>query len=120
MNKKKAFLTGLCLAAFTMFVAGASIDYRALNPTQFTTSGIVRIKSGALVTNLTGTFIGDGSGLTNLSASATNINATNITAGTLPDGRFPAILPAASGVNLTALNATSLASGTVPDARFPA
>lgn len=40
--------------------------------------------------------------------------------GTLADARFPATLPAASGVNLTALNATNLASGTVPDARFPA
>src|SRR6185369_10338096 len=34
--------------------------------------------------------------------------------------RFPATLPAASGVNLTALNASNLGSGTVPDARFPA
>lgn len=40
--------------------------------------------------------------------------------GTLPDARFPATLPAASGVNLTALNASNLGSGTVPDARFPA
>ena len=47
-------------------------------------------------------------------------NATNLNAGTVPDARFPATLPAASGVNLTALNATNLASGTVPDARFPA
>jgi len=47
-------------------------------------------------------------------------NASNLTSGTLPDGRFPATLPALSGVNLTALNASNLASGTVPDARFPA
>lgn len=46
-------------------------------------------------------------------------NASNLDAGTLPDARFPATLPAASGVNLTALNATNLASGTVPAARFP-
>ena len=38
----------------------------------------------------------------------------------MPDARFPATLPAASGVNLTALNASNLGSGTVPDARFPA
>jgi hypothetical protein len=38
----------------------------------------------------------------------------------IDDTRFPATLPAASGVNLTALNASNLASGTVPDARFPA
>jgi plastocyanin len=58
-------------------------------------------------------FSGDGSLITAL-------NATELTSGTIPDARFPATLPAASGVNLTALNATQLTSGTVPDARFPA
>ena len=61
----------------------------------------------------TGTVGGVGSGLTSL-------NATNLGSGTVPDARFPATLPAASGVNLTALNATNLGSGTVADARFPA
>lgn len=56
---------------------------------------------------------GDGSGLTALSATA-------LTTGTVPDARFPATLPAVSGVNLTSLNASNLGSGTVPDARFPA
>lgn len=54
---------------------------------------------------------GDGSGLTNLNASA-------IASGTVPDARFPATLPAASGANLTALNASNLGSGTVPAARL--
>ena len=58
-------------------------------------------------------FGGDGSLITAL-------NATELTSGTVPNARFPATLPAASGVNLTALNATQLTSGTVPDARFPA
>ena len=70
-----------------------------------------------------------------------NLNATNLTSGTIPDGRFPSILPAAGGQNLTSLqpaaivggtfgsinsanltnlNATALTSGTLPDARFPA
>lgn len=58
---------------------------------------------------------------TNVNAAfATVDDASNLSTGTLPDGRFPATLPAASGANLTALNATNLASGTVPDARFPA
>jgi plastocyanin len=48
------------------------------------------------------------------------LNATQLTSGTVPNARFPATLPAASGANLTALNATQLTSGTVPDARFPA
>ncbi len=50
----------------------------------------------------------------------TNLNASNLASGTVPDARFPATLPAISGANLTNLNATNLASGTVPDARFPA
>ncbi len=50
----------------------------------------------------------------------TNLNASNLATGTVPDARFPATLPAASGANLTALNASNLGSGTVPDARFPA
>ena len=70
-----------------------------------------------------------------------NLNATNLTSGTVPDGRFPSVLPAAGAQNLTSLqpaaivggtfgsinaanltnlNATALTSGTVPDARFPA
>lgn len=53
-------------------------------------------------------------------ADLTTRSAAALSSGTLPDARFPATLPAASGVNLTALNATNLASGTVPDARFPA
>lgn len=48
------------------------------------------------------------------------LDASALTSGTVPDARFPATLPAASGANLTALNASNLASGTVPDARFPA
>lgn len=47
-------------------------------------------------------------------------SAGDLSSGTLPDARFPATLPALSGVNLTALNASNLASGTVPAARMPA
>lgn len=53
-------------------------------------------------------------------SSITTRSASDLNSGTLPDARFPAILPAISGVNLTNLNASSLASGTIPDARFPA
>ena len=56
-------------------------------------------------------FSGDGSLITAL-------NATELTTGTIPNARFPATLPAASGVNLTALNATQLTSGTVPVLRL--
>jgi hypothetical protein len=54
------------------------------------------------------------------SNTITNLSASNLSSGTVPDARFPATLPAASGANLTALNATQLTSGTIPAARFPA
>jgi hypothetical protein len=47
-------------------------------------------------------------------------SASDLSSGTLPDGRFPATLPAISGANLTNLDASDLASGTVPDARLSA
>lgn len=52
-------------------------------------------------------------------AGLTNLNAGNLSTGTIPDARFPSVLPAISGLNLTNLNAGNLASGTIPDARFP-
>jgi len=68
-------------------------------------------------------------------AALTALNATQLTSGTIPDARFPATLPAVSGINLTALpatlpvasgtnltslNATQLTSGTVPVLRLGA
>lgn len=53
-------------------------------------------------------------------ADITTRSASDLSIGTLPDGRFPSTLPAVNGSNLTALNASNLGSGTVPDARFPA
>src|SRR6266849_3016188 len=51
-------------------------------------------------------------------ANLTTRSASDLSSGTLPDARFPATLPAASGTNLTSLNASSLASGTVGAARL--
>jgi hypothetical protein len=51
-------------------------------------------------------------------ADLTTRSASDLSSGTLPDGRFPATLPAVSGANLTALNASNLASGTVAPARL--
>ena len=61
--------------------------------------------NGATVTGgVTATsFTGDGANLTNLPVDLTNLNATNLTSGTIPDARFPATLPAISGANLTNL-----------------
>jgi hypothetical protein len=44
-------------------------------------------------------------------------NASNLNAGTLPDTRFPAVLPAISGANLTNLNASNVTSGSLAKAR---
>lgn len=54
------------------------------------------------------------------SNTLTNLNAANLSAGTLPNARFPAILPVTSGANLSNLNANNLDAGTIPDNRFPA
>jgi hypothetical protein len=48
----------------------------------------------------------------------TDISAAKLTAGTIPDARFPATLPAANGSALTNLTAGNLSSGTVPTARL--
>src|SRR6056300_1482603 len=48
-----------------------------------------------------------------------SLNASNLDSGTIPDARFPATLPAASGANLTNLNATNIASGTLASDRLP-
>ena len=50
--------------------------------------------------------------------SGGTLSASILGAGTVPDGRFPSTLPAASGVNLTALNGTQITSGTVPVAQL--
>lgn len=52
-------------------------------------------------------------------ADITTRSASDLSSGTLPDARFPATLPAASGANLTALNGSNISSGTVAAARLP-
>lgn len=59
----------------------------------------------------TSTFTGNGAGIS-------YANASVLLTGTLPDGRFPSTLPAASGANLTAIPTTAL-TGTLPDGRIP-
>jgi hypothetical protein len=67
--------------------------------------------NAAAVKTLLAITTGDVSGLAAIASSG---SASDLSAGTVPNGRFPATLPAASGVNLTSLNASNLASGTVP------
>jgi len=82
------------IAAYTIYTDANDVDIAALD---------------ADVIALTGSIA---------SVSASAVNASNLSAGTLPDARFPATLPAVSGANLTALNASALTTGTVPDARL--
>jgi len=85
-----------------------------------TSGGVINVKSGGNITIDSGATITNNGTATGFSADLTNLNATNLTSGTVPDARFPATLPAANGSALTNLNATALTSGTLPDARFPA
>jgi hypothetical protein len=86
--------------------------------------------SGASLTslpaaNLTGTLPAiDGSNLTGVAPTKTTVEALGIElpaanlTGSIADARFPATLPASSGVNLTALNASNISSGTLPAGRY--
>ena len=73
---------------FTINATGGSADFSAntLVVTGVSTLGVV---TGA-------TYYGNGAGITAL-------NASNLSSGTVPDARFPAVLPAVSGANLTNL-----------------
>lgn len=57
-------------------------------------------------------------GISGPASGLTDLNASNLSTGTVPNARFPATLPAASGANLTNLNGSNIASGTVPAARL--
>lgn len=80
--------------------------------------------SGANLTSLSGSNISSGTVAdARLSSNVTLLGQTidlgsAEAVGTLADARFPATLPAVSGVNLTALNASNLGSGTVATARL--
>ena len=98
---------------FPLFVTAATGDVPPKSGSNLTFNS----SSGLLTATA---FSGDGSALTNLPAgNLSNLNASNLTSGTVPDARFPSTLPTVSGANLTGLSASNLGSGTIPDARFP-
>ena len=114
-----ATLTAQDLADITTALAGkaATVHTHAISDT----TGLQTALDGKASTSHTHAIVdttGLQTALDGKAASSHSHAATDITSGTLPDAVFPATLPAASGVNLTALNATNLASGTVADARL--
>lgn len=108
-------------------ISGAAINIVTTGGGAVTINSSTAITASNLLTNILAVD-GPGSGinadfLDGLSsgdfASASHGHAaTDLTSGTIPDARFPATLPAASGVNLTALNASNIASGTLNSARL--
>ena len=93
---------------------------------EFSNDGTTFVEMGSLsggggdIAGINGNFTGDVSAnsFAGLGSGLTNLNASFLGSGTIPDARFPATLPAVSGQNLTGLSAAALASGIVPLARI--
>ena len=62
--------------------------------------------TGAIITGIATATTFSGSG-----ANLTNLDASDLASGTIPDARFPAVLPSVSGVNLTGVSGFSTALG---------
>ena len=77
----------------------------------------LRIGSGISFTGDTGSAFY--SGVVTATTFDGNLDAADLTTGTIPDARFPATLPTASGTSLTNLNASNISSGTINAARVP-
>ena len=123
-SNKVIELTGALTGDIVVFIPAVESNYTFFNNTTgsqtLTIAATGHTANGTQITQGAHTTVYcDGSSDFNVEiASSTDAAALN--KGTLPDGRFPATLPAISGANLTNLDADDLASGTVPDARFPA
>jgi hypothetical protein len=123
-SNKTIELTGALTGDIVVFIPAVESEYNFFN----NTSGSQTLTIAATGHTANGIAIAQGAKTTVFCDGASNFNVEIISStdagalgsGTLPDARFPATLPAASGVNLTSLNASNLGSGTVPDARFPA
>ncbi len=93
----------------------SKIKVDTIQSTQHATSTIGLTSTGATINgdcNAT-TFTGSGANLTNLPVDLTQLDAANLTSGTIPNDRFPATLPTASGANLTSLPSANL-TGALP------
>ena len=90
----------------------SGVNLTALNATNLGSGTVPTARLGSGTASSSNFLRGDGSWQT-----AGSTSASDLTSGTLPDGRFPATLPTASGANLTSLPAGNL-TGTVADARI--
>lgn len=105
-------------------ITGGTITGITFSATNITSGEIALARGGtgaSLALGGNGTVLGsNGSAVVFMAGtSIAALSATNLTTGTIPDARFPATLPAASGINLTALNASNIASGNLGIARLP-
>ena len=121
---KNIELTGTLTGDIVVFIPATESTYNFFNNTAgsqtLTIAATGHTANGVAITQGAKTSVYcDGSSDFNIVKFAST-DAAVLDKGTLPDGRFPATLPAASGVNLTALNASNLGSGTVPNARLDA
>ena len=111
-SNKTIELTGALTGAISVFIPAVESQYTFFN----NTSGSHDLKISATGHDANGVVIAQGAKTTVFCDGASNFNveiasstdAAALGSGTLPDGRFPATLPAASGANLTSLNATNL------------
>ena len=78
----------------------------------------IKIGNAGVITATT--FSGSGASLTSIPAGQLTGTVADARISTLTASKLSGALPAISGANLTNLDASDLASGTIPDARFPA
>ena len=102
--------------SLTQITSHGIADGAIVNADLHTNAALALSKLDAIGTASSSTFLrGDGAWWP---IDVSNLNASNLTSGTVPDARFPSTLPALDGSALTALNASNLASGTVGTARL--
>lgn len=77
----------------------------------------LRIGSGISFTGDTGSAFY--SGVVTATTFDGNLDAADLSTGTIPDARFPTTLPTVSGASLTSLNASNISTGTINAARVP-
>lgn len=122
--------TGAAAAATFRALVPADIPSLSYQPLDATLTALAALGAGPGFLQVTGADTFSIAALTDAqintalaytAANAAALNASNLTTGTIPDARFPAVLPAISGANLTDLPGVSgivsdAATNTVSDA----